>query len=183
MLKQDKPAEQKSTAEEQQDLSMLLLKLLYKIYKKIDLEIDCDDPLVVSAYYTPQHDYRSPEKKHLPEKMRLYDIFCETYSDKTHYWIRVQNGDRQMVEFGRFQNDGTCFSNNEFNYLEALYSLRQRTHYTTKKSFSKMPDTIRSALANLEDSKAKPDLTSTAVWNEMRMSVFPYLKQVLNHKK
>ena len=183
MLKQDKLAEPKSTEEEQQDLSMLLLKLLYEIYKKIDLDIDCDEDYVVSAYYTRPTDPRSSEKSPLPSKMRLYDIWCETYSDRTKYWIRVQNGNRQMIDFGRFKNDGTCFSDNEFNYLEALYNLRQRPHYTVKKKSSGLSAKTRLALANLEDKKAKPDLHSTDVWNETRMAVFPYLKQVLNHQK
>ena len=175
--------EPKSIAEEEKDLSMLLLKLLYEIYKKVDLEIDSDEDYVVSAYYTRPTDPRSSEKSPLPSKMRLYDIWCETYSDRTKYWIRVQNGNRQMIDFGRFQNDGTCFSDEEFNYLEALYNLRQRPRYVIKTNPSGLSAKTRLALANLEDKKAKPDLNSTDVWNETRMEVFPYLKQVLNYQK
>ncbi len=183
MPKPDKHKEPKSIAEEQQDLSILLLKMLYKIYNKIDLDIDCDEDSVVSAYYTPPTDTRPDQNARLPQKMHLYDIWCETYSGKTQYWLRVQNGNRQMIDFGRFQNDGTCFSDNEFNYLEALYNLRQRPRYTIKKKSLGLSAKTRSALANLEVKKARPKLKSTEVWNETRMLVFPYLKQVLNYEK
>ena len=183
MLKPNIFTEPKTTAEEQQDLSMLLLRLLYEIYKKIDLDIDCDEDSVVSAYYTPPADARSDAAAHLPSKMRLYDIWCETYSNKTHYWIRVQNGNRQMIDFGRFQNDGTCFCADGFDYIEALYNLRQRPRYATKKISSGLSTKTRLALANLEGKKAKPNLKSTATWNETRMAVFPYLKQVLKYEK
>lgn len=183
MLKPNIFTETKGKTEEQRDLSMLLLKLLYEIYNKIDLEIDCDeDTAVVSAYYVIPKDTRSSEEAHLPTKMRLYDIWHETYSDKTQYWLRVQNGNRQMVEFGRFQNDGTCFSDNEYDYLEALYNLPQRT-CVEKRSLAVPSAKTRAALSTLKHTKAKPNLKSTEAWNKTRMAVFPYLKNVLEHKK
>lgn len=157
--------EPKDIATEQRDLSVLLCKLLYTIYKKNHLEIDRDDQSVVTAY--------------TPDETHLYDIWRETYYDTTTYWLKVQNGERQMIEFGRRPNDGVCFSTHEHNYLEALYNLRTRQPYVKK---GKKTDTTaiktKLALANLENEKPKPDLKSFEAWDEKRIKVLLYLKEL-----
>ena len=168
MTKKKQLNKTKDIAAEQRDLSVLLCKMLYTIYKKRTLEIDSDEPSVVTAY--------------APDETHLYDIWRETFADTTNYWLRVQNGERRMIEFGRFSNDGTCFSNDGHNYLEALYNLRQRQYYI---KHDKSDGTIKTklALANLENQKPKPDLKSFDAWNEDRMKVFAYLKGLLRNKQ
>ena len=169
MIKQDVQIEIKDIAAEQRDLSVLLCKLLYNIYKKNRLEIEQYDPSVVTAYTT--------------DETRLYDIWRETFYDKTTYWLRVQNGERRLIEFGRFSNDGTCFSDDEYNYLEALYNLRGRGNYEKKQGLTETAIKTKLALANLESQKTKPDLKSFDAWNEDRIKVLVYLKGFLRNQK
>ena len=168
MTKKKQLNQTKDTSTEQHDLSVLLCKMLYTIYKKQTLEIDNDNPSVVTAY--------------APDETHLYDIWRETFADTTNYWLRVQNGERRMIEFGRSSNDGTCFSNEGYNYLEALYNLRERPHYT-KHDVSDGTVKTKMALASLANQKPKPDLNSFDAWNEDRMKVFAYLKGLLRNQK
>jgi len=157
---------------EQADLSMLLMKLLFQVYKKINLDFESGNS-VVSAY--------------MPDGMRLYDIWQETqlFTHTQKYWIRVQNGDRRLVEFGRHANDGTFFSDQEYNYLGALYNIREKSKYRKKKA-SKNPnaDAAYLTLSYLTHKKPqiKPNLKSFEAWNEDRMQVLSYLKQILKNK-
>ena len=169
MTKKNVQIEAKDTSAEQRDLSLLLCKMLYTIYKKQLLEIDTDNPSVVTAYTT--------------DETRLYDIWRETFYDKTTYWLRVQNGERRMVEFGRFPNDGTIFNNNEHDYLEALYNLRKRRNYVKKRKPTETAIKTKLALVNLESQKPTPDLNSFDAWNEDRMKVLIYLKGLLRNKQ
>lgn len=163
---------------EQQELSMLLLKLLYKIYTKKSLEIDAEEPPVVTAYYAPTEE-QTKKQKSLPSKMRLYDIWCETYSDTNHYWLRVQDGTRRLVEFGRFQNDGTFFSDNDYDYLAALYDLRTRPNSIKNTQQQSLSNKTKLALKELENQKPKPDLHNFTAWDESRINVLLHLKDIL----
>ena len=163
-----KKNEPKDIATEQHDLSMLLCKLLYTVYKRVDLDIEQDGSSVVSAY--------------APEETHLYDIWCEKIYDQTSYWIRVQNGERRMVEFGRRSNDGTSFSDQEHNYLEALYNLRRRKNYVKRKQ-SETAIKTKLALSDLENKTPRPDLKSFDAWGEERIKVLLYLKQLTRVKK
>jgi hypothetical protein len=155
---------------EQQDLSVLLCKLLYKIYKRTNLEIVRDNPTVVTAY--------------TPDQMRLYDIWRETFSDTTKYWIRVQNGERHLIDFGHASNDGTFLITQEYNYIKALYGLEERKYHN--KSDVYIPDISvqdKLALANLENQTPKPNLKSVDAWGAERMKVLLYLKSLLRNNR
>lgn len=164
IMQQKKQQEPRDIVTEQHELSMLLMKLLLGIYLKIKLEIVDDTPTSVTAY--------------TPDDVRLYDIFCETYEGTTKYWIRVQNGERRLIEFGRRENDGAFFSDEEFNYLGALYNLRQRYNLSQYPWGKDMPAT----LANLKSQKPKPDLERFDAWSKERIEVIKYLKDVLRNK-
>lgn len=163
-MQNQKQAEPKDIVAEQHELSMLLMKLLFDVYLKINVEVDIDGMPVITTY--------------LPDQTHLYDIFCETDSGIPRYWIRVQNGDRRLIEFGRRANDGTFFSNEEFNYLGALYNLRQRYNLSQYPWGKSMPAT----LAHLKSQKPKPDLRSFDAWSEERIAVLKYLKEVLRNR-
>lgn len=155
---------------EQQDLSVLLCKLLYKIYKRTNLEIVRDDPAVVTAY--------------TPDQMRLYDIWRETFSDTTKYWIRVQNGERHLIDFGHASNDGTFLITQEYNYIKALYGLEEHKYHN--KSDVYIPDISvqdKLALANLENQTPKPNLKSVDAWGAERMKVLSYLRGLLRNRR
>lgn len=166
--------EPKDINKEQQDLSMLLVKLLFQAHKKFELEFEFDDLSVVSAF--------------TPDGMRLYDIWQEKGNITTPqtYWIRVQNGDRRLVEFGRHTNDGTFFNDQEHNYLHALYNIRGISKYKKQKAF-KNPNTATAyrTLSHLTHKKPQPspNLKRFDAWNEDRMQVLLYLKQILKNKR
>ena len=163
----------KDITTEQAELSMLLMKLLFQANKKFKLEFEFDTSSVVSAF--------------TPDGLRLYDIWQEKENTTAprKYWIRVQNGERRLVEFGRHTNDGTFFSDQEYNYLWALYNIRGIPKYKKKKE-SKNPNTDAAyrALSYLTHKKpqSKPNLKSFEAWNEDRMQVLSYLKQILKNK-
>lgn len=167
--------EQKNTTKEQLDLSILLMKLLFQAHKKFNLEFESDNSSVVSAF--------------TPDGTRLYDIWQETnpFTDTQTYWIRVQNGERRLVEFGRHANDGTFFSDQEHNYLWALYNMRRTPKYRKKKITAQVQNTNAAyrTLSYLTHKKpqSKPNLKSFEAWNEDRMQVLSYLKQILQSKK
>lgn len=204
MPTEEKP--EKTVQEQQQILSILLLKLLYKISEKTTLDIDVDYTDVVTAYFTPpipeeklkrkgrrkkteEHEetdiedgdflsFSLEEKKVskrgrkkigeeksediLPRKTRLYDIWCE----QNHYWIRVQNGNRQLIEFGRFPTpDGinrTFFNDQKCNYLQALYNLRNP----------------QKALKGLAHQNTKIKLEGITAWDEKHIAVIKYLQEL-----
>ena len=116
--------------------------------------------------------------------MRLYDIWQESepLTNTQTYWIRVQNGDRRLVEFGRHANDGTFFSDQEYDYLRALYNIRETSKYQKQKAF-KNPNTATAyrTLSCLTHKKPqpRPNLKRFDAWNEDRMQVLLYLKQIL----
>ena len=165
--------EQKNATKEQLDLSILLMKLLFQAHKKFNLEFESDNSSVVSAF--------------TPDGTRLYDVWQETnpFTDTQTYWIRVQNGERRLVEFGRHANDGTFFSDQEHNYLRALYNMRKKNQYKRKKE-SKNPNINAAyrAFSYLTQKKPqpKPDLTKSDAWNQERMQVLLYLTQILKNK-
>lgn len=169
IMPKEKTSIQNITAE-QQDLSVLLCKLLYKIYKRTDLEIVRDGSKVVTAY--------------TPDQMRLYDIWCETFSDTTKYWIRVQNGERHLIDFGRAPNDGTFLITQEYNYIKALYGLEEHKYYNKADVY--IPDISvqdKLALANLEKQTPKPNLKKPDAWGAERIKVLSYLKGLLRNNK
>ena len=150
---------------EQQDLSVLLCKLLYKIYKRTNLEIVRDDPTVVTAY--------------TPDQMRLYDIWRENPTD---YWIRVQDGERHLIDFGRTPNDGTFLFTQEYNYIKALYGLEERRYHNKPDVY--IPNISvqdKLALADLENQTPQPNLKSLDAWGAERMKVLSYLKSLLRN--
>lgn len=174
-MQNKKLTKQKDTLTEQHDLSMLLIKLLFQINNKFNLQFESYDTSVVSAY--------------TPDGMRLYDIWQEgdTFTDTQTYWIRVQNGERRLVEFGRHSNDGTFFNDQEHNYLWALYNMRRTPKYRKKKITAQVQNTDAAyrTLSYLTHKKPqpKPNLKSFEAWNEDRMQVLSYLKQILQSKK
>ena len=161
------PAETKLIAQtdieaEQRKLSFLLMKLLFRIYNKKRLQIDYEPP-VVTAY--------------TPDETRLYDIWHEVYTEKTSYWIRVQHGDGRLIEFGRDAGDGTFFSDDEYNYLEVLYELRER-HGKEELNTKTM-----SAMRELQNKNTKIALSKVTGWSQERIEVLKYLKGVLGGYK
>ena len=101
--------EQKLLRAEQQDLSILMLQLLVKIYDKKSLEIERDGNTV--SVWTVN------DNKH------LYDMWGEPIEGKQKYWIRVQNGSG-LVTFGRMSNDGTCFNDGGLYMWPVVFSER-----------------------------------------------------------
>ena len=174
VMQSKKLKEPKDITTEQQDLSMLLVKLLFQIHNKFNLHYESDNSSVISASTS--------------DGMHLYDIWQESvpFTDSQTYWIRVQNGKRRLIEFGRHANDGTFFSDQEYNYLRALYNIRGKSQYKKKKA-SKNPNTDAAyrTLSYLTHKKPqpKPNLKSFEAWTEDRMQVLSYLKQILQSKK
>lgn len=148
------------------------------------------------------------ERTPLPEKTCLYTIYREQYYDTVKYYIRVQHGDRRMMEFGRFNNpDGSInnayFINGNINYLEALFNLRHRPktetavqpEKTKKESAKKSPKSKQAQLAqeqaeknklileNLQNQNPIPDLESFKAWDQTHIEVLLYLNQVLHKIK
>ena len=84
-MQSKKLKEQKDITTEQQDLSMLLVKLLFQIHNKFNLHYESDNSSVISASTS--------------DGMHLYDIWQESvpFTDIQTYWIRVQNGKRLLI--------------------------------------------------------------------------------------
>lgn len=162
-----KQDDHKDIVTEQHELSMLLLKLLVKISKTQGLQYEHDDPSVVSAF--------------TKNNMRLYDIWheCDIVNKTETYWIRVQNGERRLVEFGRRANDGTFFNDDQYNYLAALYEWRQPC--TNKKDNT--PVFVKLAIENLKSKPARPCLANSEAWSDERIQVLKYLKELSQNKK
>ena len=93
-------------------------------------------------------------------QMRLFDVFEEPNGD---YWIRVQNGFRQMVPFRFPEANGTnrtFFTIDGRDYMRALYELRY-------------PD---KAFKDLEKINTRISLKDTTAWDEKHIAVIKYLQ-------
>ena len=114
--------------------------------------------------------------------MRLYDIWREgdASSDTAKYWIRVQNGERKLVEFGRQPDDGTFFDDKKCNYLRMLYNMRGSYSFTILNNpLSQKSDKTNQELQNLNRENPKPDLKNFEAWDEVLL----YLKSLSRSRK
>jgi hypothetical protein len=161
---------------QQRELSMILLQAYARKFTTGNLEIRNDSPNIVEAF-----NKRTDTK--------LYEVWREPYEGKIRYYLRapVQHKipglkSHGLIELGRQPNDGTCFKDEKYDYLEVLFYTRNpeprcNASTTRRRALERDPDPrLLWAKAGLETlmSYKQPqiDWKHVTAWNETQMAVF-----------